>query len=90
VWKLHQIYSSEETKEWVMTGCRSAGIGCIDCKKKLIERICAEQKPIRERRAAYAQDIPAVHCLLREGALRAREVASKTLKTVRAAMGLEV
>ena len=39
VWPLHQVYSSEDTKQWVMQGCKSAGIGCIECKQPVIDAV---------------------------------------------------
>jgi hypothetical protein len=53
VWQLHKVYSTDETKAWVVKGCTTAAIGCLDCKQPLIEAIVAEQKPWRERAAAY-------------------------------------
>src|SRR5690606_1706317 len=49
VWQFHQVYSDEKTKEWVQTGCRSAGIGCLECKQPVIDAVLAEQAPMRER-----------------------------------------
>ena len=56
VWDLHKIYSSEETKSWVQTGCRSAGIGCLDCKKPLIDSVVAEIDTIRKRAREYEEN----------------------------------
>src|SRR5471030_1968284 len=56
VWSLHKIYSSDETKKWVEQGCRTAGIGCLDCKKPVIEAIQKEQEPIREGIKNYESD----------------------------------
>jgi len=49
VWNLHEVYSNDEVKDWVQIGCRTAGIGCLDCKGPLIDSILKEQSPIRER-----------------------------------------
>ena len=51
VFSLHNIYSDAATKDWATAGCRSAGIGCIDCKKPLIDAILVEQEPMHERAA---------------------------------------
>jgi tryptophanyl-tRNA synthetase len=51
VWLFHQVYSDEPTREWVQTGCRSAGIGCLDCKQKVIDKVLAELAPSGNIRA---------------------------------------
>ncbi len=88
VWPLHQIYSDDKTQQWVQEGCRQASIGCLDCKKSLIERIQAELEPIRERGREYEQEPDAVQEILREGNEAAREIARGTLKEARKVMGL--
>ena len=82
VWPLHQVYSDETTRAWVQEGCRSAGIGCIDCKRPVIEGMQAELKPIQERAAEYENDREQVRKVLREGSEAAREVARKTMRDV--------
>lgn len=88
VWQLHQVYSSPETKEWVQIGCRSAGIGCIECKQPVIDAIIAEQKPILERAQQYIEDPVLVRNIIAEGCEKARKVAQDTMRDVRGAMGL--
>jgi len=88
VFDLHRIYSDEETCAWAAAGCRSAGIGCLDCKKPLIESINAEQATLRERAAQFEQDPDLVHSILLEGTERARDVARETLDNVRSAIGI--
>ena len=88
VWAFHQTYSDETTQEWVQTGCRSAGIGCLDCKKPVIEAIIEEQRPLRERAAEYETSPDLIHAILQEGADQARDVARETLMEVRQAMGM--
>ena len=88
VWQLHEIYSDEKTKEWVQHGCRTAGIGCIECKQPVIEGVLAELKPIQERAAQYAEDPSLVKNLVAEGCERARKLARETMRDVREAMGL--
>ncbi len=88
VWQLHQVYSSAETRQWVQEGCRSAGIGCLECKRPVIDAVLAELAPIQERAREYESDPDAVHAIIRDGCEAAREEARKTLEEVRQAMGL--
>ncbi len=88
VWALHQVYSDETTQDWVQAGCRTAGIGCLDCKKPLIEAITAELAPIQARAREFSEDRARVDTILAEGAEQAREQARATLIEVRQAMGL--
>ncbi len=88
VWQLHEVYSSEETKAWADKGCRSAGIGCVDCKAPIIEAVQAELTPIQERAKAFEEQPELVRNMLEEGAEAARSVARKTLTEVREAIGL--
>ena len=88
VFALHQIYTSDETRAWAAEGCRTAGIGCLECKGPLIDAIKAEQAPIRERAAQYERDADMVQSILIEGSEEAREVARETLDEVRAAIGI--
>ena len=70
------------------SGCKTAGIGCLDCKQPLIEAIQREQAPWRERANDYLANPKQVHWIVEVGAERARAVARKTLREVRSAMGL--
>ena len=88
VWKLHQIYSDSATRTWVQDGCRSAGIGCIDCKQRVIDEVLAEQEPIRERAQEYVEQPDLVRSIIAEGCEAARDVAGETMDDVRQAMGL--
>lgn len=88
VFALHEIYSDAETRAWVTEGCTTAGIGCIDCKKPLIDAINAEQEAMRERAQQFEDDRDLVHSILVEGSEKARDVARETLDDVRAAIGL--
>jgi len=88
VWQLHEVYSSEETRDWVQEGCRSAGIGCLDCKQPVIEAVQAELAPIRERAREFIEQPQLVRNIVAEGSEEARDVARETLKEVRSAMGL--
>ncbi len=88
VWQLHEIYSNEATKQWVQTGCKTAGIGCIECKTPVIESVLAELKPIQERAAQYAEDPTLVKSIVAEGCEKARKLARETMREVRDVMGL--
>jgi tryptophanyl-tRNA synthetase len=89
VWQFHRMYSDEATQDWVQQGCRSAGIGCLECKQPVIDAVLAELAPIRERIAEYAASPDTVHIILSEGRERARDAARETMDDVREAMGLE-
>ena len=89
VWQLHQVYSDAECKEWVQQGCRSAGIGCIDCKQPVIDGILREQAPMRERAQGYLDDPTLVRNIIADGCEKARELARETMRDVRESMGLE-
>jgi len=89
VWQLHQVYSDEACKEWVQQDCRSAGIGCLDCKQPVIDGILKEQAPMRERAQQYLEDPALVKNIVADGCEKARELARETMRDVREAMGLE-
>jgi tryptophanyl-tRNA synthetase len=89
VFKLHEIYSDEDTQTWVTNGCKSAGIGCIDCKGPLIDSVLAEQQPMRERARPYEDNPDLVKSIVAEGCEKARSLARSTIEEVRAAMGLD-
>lgn len=89
VWQLHQVYSNEGCREWVQQGCRTAGIGCIECKQPVIDGILREQAPMRERAQAYLDDPTLVKNIIADGCEKAREYARETMRDVREAMGLE-
>jgi tryptophanyl-tRNA synthetase len=88
VWPFHQLYSDADTQAWVVKGCTSAGIGCLDCKQPVIDAIKKEQQPWRERAEAYLSNPKQVHWIVEVGTERARAVARKTMREVRSAMGL--
>ncbi len=88
VWQLHDIYATEDQKQWVQQGCRSAAIGCLDCKGPLIDAVAAELRPIRERADNLSEHPEEVRRIIDDGNEAAREVARDTLLEVRAAMGL--
>ncbi|KPK40843.1 MAG: tryptophan--tRNA ligase [Gammaproteobacteria bacterium SG8_47] len=88
VWQLHQVYSTDETRNWVAEGCRTAGIGCLDCKQPVIDAVQGELAPIRERAQEYIDNPGLVRSIIAEGCEQARDVARETLDEVRQAMGL--
>jgi tryptophanyl-tRNA synthetase len=88
VWQLHQVYSDQSTQDWAQNGCKTAGIGCIECKGPVIEGVLAELKPIQERAAQYAEDPSLVKNIVAEGCEKARKLARETMRDVRDAMGL--
>jgi len=88
VWAFHQVYSDDEVKSWVQKGCRSAGIGCIECKQPLIDAVLKEQEPIRERAREYAADPEIVRGIVADGCEAARDIARETMDEVRSVMGL--
>ncbi|HEX5639711.1 MAG TPA: tryptophan--tRNA ligase [Burkholderiaceae bacterium] len=88
VWQLHKIYSDESTREWVQTGCRTAGIGCLECKQPVIDAVIRELAPMRERAQRYLEDPTLVRNIIADGCDRARELAGETMREVREAMGL--
>jgi tryptophanyl-tRNA synthetase len=88
VWQLHQVYSDNDTREWVKKGCTSAGIGCLDCKQPVIDGVLREQQPMFERAEQYLTHPDRVKEIVFEGCRRAEQVAKETMGDVRAAMGL--
>ena len=69
-------------------GCRSAGIGCIECKQPVIEGMLKEQEPMRERARMYEEDPALVRNIVADGCEKARKLAQETMRDVREAMGL--
>ncbi|EGF32736.1 Tryptophanyl-tRNA synthetase [Oxalobacteraceae bacterium IMCC9480] len=88
VWQLHQVYTDTSTHEWVMKGCKSAGIGCLECKQPVIDAILKEQEPMRERAQVYLDDPSLVRAIVADGRDTARKLAQETMRDVRDAMGL--
>jgi tryptophanyl-tRNA synthetase len=85
---LHKVFSSPATLEKVYAGCRSAGIGCIECKGWAADAIVAELQPMQERRRQYEEQPRLVHDILHSGSELARVRAEETMKQVRDAMHL--
>jgi tryptophanyl-tRNA synthetase len=89
VWQFHLCYSDQKTKEWVQAGCRTAGIGCLECKQPVIDAVLAEQAPMRQRAQKYLDDPTLVKNIVADGCDRARDLARETMREVREVMGLD-
>ena len=87
VWDLHQIYTEDTVREQLAAGCRSAGIGCLDCKRPLIDAVMEEQVALYERARPYEEDPGQVRAIIDEGCARAEAVAAETLREVRDVVG---
>ena len=88
VWQFHQMYSDEATRDWAAKGCRSAGIGCLECKQPVIDAMLREQAPWRERAQPFLDNPQHLREIVADGCERARKVADETMHDVREAMGL--
>ena len=88
VFALHEVYSDEDTKAWAANGCRSAGIGCIDCKGPVIDAVQAEQAQFRERARQFEENPDLVRSILNDGSEAAHDEAKQTLDDVKAAVGI--
>jgi tryptophanyl-tRNA synthetase len=88
IYDYHKLFSDQPTIDMVNKECRSAGIGCVDCKKKLLEGMERTLAPIRERRAGYAKDPKKINEIFDAGAVKARKIAEKTMTEVREIMGV--
>ncbi|MEK7688747.1 MAG: tryptophan--tRNA ligase [Deltaproteobacteria bacterium] len=86
VYFLHRIYSTPETISWVEQGCKTAGIGCIECKKALIPSIIKELAPIQKKRAELVKNPDIVHQVLTKGNIKAKSIAAETMAGVRKAL----
>ena len=88
VWQLHLVYSDDKTREWAAAGCKSAGIGCLECKQPVIDGVLKEQTPMHERAQKYLDDPTLVKNILEDGCEKAGRLADETMRDVRQAMGL--
>ena len=86
--QLHKVYCTPDEIDEVSKGCRTAGIGCLDCKKIMIKHVLNELAPIREKRAAFENKPEDVEEILSQGNRRAQEAAAATMSEVREAVGL--
>ncbi|MGA2504038.1 MAG: tryptophan--tRNA ligase [Anaerolineales bacterium] len=88
VFTLHKVFTNKEDVEMINIECRRAGIGCVDCKKRLAESLNGALEPFRAKRAEIAAQPDLVPSVLDDGAARARAIAEKTMQEVRAAVQL--
>jgi tryptophanyl-tRNA synthetase len=88
VFALHEVYSGDDVRQWATEGCKTAGIGCVDCKQPLIDSINSEQEIIRQRAVQFEEDPDLVHAVIAEGSEKARAVARETMEEVKAAVGI--
>lgn len=88
VWALHQVYTDGATRETLCQGCRTASIGCIECKQPVIDGILREQAPMRERAQTYLDNPALVRDIVADGNDKARRLARETMADVREAMGI--
>ena len=89
VWQLHAVYSSEEIKTWIEEGCKTAGIGCLECKRPVIDAVQSELRPIQERSREYSENKKLVLNIVAEGREEASDLAKETLDEVRQAIGIQ-
>jgi tryptophanyl-tRNA synthetase len=88
VFDLHKVFSSEEVQKTAAEGCRTAGIGCIECKSWLADSVVQCLAPIQHRRSHFEQNPALVEDILSDGAHRARARAAQTMYEVRSVMNL--
>lgn len=88
VWQFHLVYSNDTVRDWVQEGCKSAGIGCLECKQPVIEAVLAEQQPMHERARMYEEDPTLVRNIIADGCEKADKLAQETMRDVKEAMGL--
>jgi tryptophanyl-tRNA synthetase len=88
VWQFHQVYSDDARRDWVREGCRTASIGCIECKQPVIDAVLAELAPIQAQARELEQQPELVRSILNDGCDHARDVARETMAEVRHAMSL--
>jgi tryptophanyl-tRNA synthetase len=88
VYQLHKIFSSKEEQEEVAKGCRTAGIGCIECKKILIKNVFRVMEPIWTKRNELISNPEVLNEIVARGTEKAKKIAGETMQLVREAMGL--
>ena len=88
VWQLHLVYSTADVQDWAAKGCKSAGIGCLECKQPVIDEVIKEQQPFHERAQPYLDDPSLLRNIVADGCEKARKAAQETMRDVREAMGL--
>jgi tryptophanyl-tRNA synthetase len=90
VYQLHKIFSTKEEQDEVAEGCRTAGIGCLDCKKILLKNLFGVLEPIWERRKSLQQRPEALNEIIDSGTARAREIAKATINEVMSSVNLNI
>lgn len=88
VWQFHKLYTDSNTHLWVKEGCTTANIGCLDCKKPVIEAIAKEQTIFWQRAQTYIEDPNLVDSIIADGNEKAKQIAEETMQEVREVMGL--
>ena len=88
VWPFHRIYSDESCQQWVQAGCRSANIGCLECKQPIVDAVRAELAPIQSQAQEFEQQPDLVRTIINDGCERARDTARETMAEVRHAVSL--
>ena len=88
VWQFHLVYSDTNQRDWVTQGCKTAGIGCLECKQPIIDAILREQQPMLERAEPFIANPKIVREIVDAGTDKARVTARETMRDVRDAMGL--
>ncbi|MCK4743739.1 MAG: tryptophan--tRNA ligase [Sulfuriflexus sp.] len=88
VWELHKVYSDDAIRAEIEEGCKTAGIGCIDCKKFIIDAVVEELAPMHDRAQEFIEHPDMVRSIINEGSDKARDIARLTLEEVRQVMGL--
>ncbi|MBI4211944.1 MAG: tryptophan--tRNA ligase, partial [Deltaproteobacteria bacterium] len=89
IFAYHKLYTDDQKLAWVDTQCRTAGIGCVDCKKICIENALNYWRPIRERREVLEKTQGSVMDILKKGSQKAELVARATMDKVKQAMGMK-
>jgi tryptophanyl-tRNA synthetase len=85
---MHKAFSPQEDIEWAAEGCRTAGIGCVDCKKRVAENMLKELEPIQERYQELVDNPGRLRDIMQDGAARSRDIARATIEEVREKTGL--
>ena len=88
VWGFHQVYTDEATRAELSRGCKTAAIGCVDCKKHLSDGVGDFFAPLRERRQEYAADPERLREIIAAGCEKARSAARATMETIHQKMGI--
>ena len=88
VYSLHKIFTPDADVKMINEECRKAGIGCVDCKKKLAANLNEYFAPFREKRAELVNNQDKVEEILNDGARRARVIADQTIEEVHEAIGM--